>query len=94
MMENENWIYGKVWDQEGNPKYSIRDEEVTSGKLSADSVLSQEDDDYRRRRSIYLKSYSLKKAKSNADIRRHISTASKFLYRLKKLVSSGHHRRM
>ena len=93
MMETENWIYGKAWDQEGNPKNSIRDEEVTSEKLSADFLLSQEDD-YRRRRCIYLKSYSLKKAKSNADIRRHISTASKFLCRLKKLVSTGHHRGM
>ncbi|KAF3541959.1 hypothetical protein F2Q69_00023443 [Brassica cretica] len=93
MMENENWIYGKVWDQEGNPKKSIRDEEVTSEKLSADFLLSQEDD-YRRRRCIYLKSYSLKKAKSNADIRRHISTARKFLYQLKKLVRCGHQRRM
>ncbi|WZY78040.1 hypothetical protein YC2023_024424 [Brassica napus] len=88
-MEKENWIYGKVWDQEGNPKKPIHDEEVTSEKLSADFLLSQEDD-YRRRRCIYLKSYSLKKAKSNADIRRHISTARKFLYQLKKLVRCGH----
>ncbi|KAJ0242504.1 hypothetical protein HA466_0204730 [Hirschfeldia incana] len=90
-MGNENWIYGKVWDQEGNPKKSIRDEEVTSEKLSADFILSQEDD-YRRRRDIYLKSYSLKKAKSNADIRRHKSIARKFLCQLKNLVRCGRRR--
>ncbi|KAG2301900.1 hypothetical protein Bca52824_030551 [Brassica carinata] len=91
-MENENWIYGKVWDQEGNPKKSIRDEEVTSEKLSADFLLSQEND-YRRRRCNYLKSYSLNDAKSNADIRGHISIARKFLCQLKKLVRCGRCRR-
>lgn len=92
-MEYENWMYGKVWDQEGNPKKSTRDEEVTSGKLSANFPVSQEDE-YRRRRCIYLKSYTLKKAKSNADIRRHISTARKYLCQLKKLVRCGCRRRM
>lgn len=90
MMENENWIYGKVWDKEGNPKKTIRNEEVTSEKLSDEFLLSQEDD-YKRRRCIYLKSYKLKRAKY---LHRLESTARKFLFQLKKLVLSHRRRRM
>lgn len=86
-MGNENWVYGEVWDQEGNPKRSIRDKEVTWENLSADFLSSQEDD-YRRRRSFYLKSFSLKEAKSNADM----SIGRKFLCQLKKLVRCGRRR--
>lgn len=94
MMENENWIYRKAWDKEGKPKKSIRDEEVTSEKLSDDFLLSQEDD-YRRRRCIYLQSYKLNNANSNTDLHHNVSTtAHKFMFRLKKLVRCNRRRRM
>lgn len=86
-MENENWIYVKVWDHVGNPKKSTCDEEQkrTSEKLSADFILSGEDD-YKRRRRIYLQSYKLSKAKSDTNLRRQESIARKFLFKLKKLA--------
>lgn len=88
MMENENWIYEKVWDREGNPKKSSTcDLEVTSEKLSDDFLLSQEDD-YKRRRCVYLMSYKLQQAKSDTDLHRQESMARKFLFKLKKLVRS------
>lgn len=92
MIENENWIYGKVWDKEGNPKTSTCDVEVTPEKLSVDFLLSQ-NDDYKRRRCIYLQSYKLKKAKSETDLHRYKSVAHKFVFKLKKLIRSSRRRR-
>lgn len=92
MMENENWIYEKVWDKEGKPKSSTCDVKVTPEKLSVNFLQSQEDD-YKRRRCIYLQSYKLKKAKSEGDLHRYESAARKFVYKLKKLVRSDRRRR-
>jgi len=93
-LESENWIYETVWDREGNPKKSSTcDLEVTSEKLSADFLSSQEDD-YKRRRCVYLMSYKLKQAKSDTDLHRQESMARKFLFKLKKLVRSKWRRRL
>ncbi|CAN8247856.1 unnamed protein product [Cochlearia groenlandica] len=91
-MESENRMYGQVWDEEGNPKKMIkRVKEVTSGKSNVVDYIWSQQDDYKRRRCLYLQSYEFKRDDESDDIERRRPskpTMRKFLLKLKKLVRS------